>query len=93
MTVIGRHEGKHPALKMQGLVHEMRVMAANSQYDPVLIEIQRAGEEQHCLLDQEDVDALHEFLSRFATPLAEREKTTPEQKAFEDGCAWGTEHG
>lgn len=55
------------SLTLQGLIHEMRIMDANSDYTPVLILISRANEEMTALLDQEDVDELYAFLSHYVT--------------------------
>lgn len=60
-------EGGQRSMVMQGLIHEMRVMDANSDYTPVLILIKRGTDDMCALLDQEDVDGLYEFLSHYVT--------------------------
>lgn len=70
MTLVRKSEPKGEgddfrSIKMQGLIHTMRVMSAGSNYTPVLIQISRGTEEISALLDEEDVDALHEFLSHY----------------------------
>lgn len=64
---LGGTDERPRSLTLQGLIHEMRIMDANSDYTPVLILISRANEEMTALLDQEDVDELYAFLGHYVT--------------------------
>lgn len=55
------------SLSMKGLFHEITFMEAITKYDPILIEIRRGPNSETALMDQEDIDALWEFLDGFRT--------------------------
>lgn len=69
MTVTNNrvHKDGTRSLEMQGLFHTLTFMPTMSDYDPLLVQIERGTETSCALLDQDDIDALHEFLSHYLT--------------------------
>lgn len=55
------------AIKLQGIIHTMQAMDADSNITPVLIQITRMNDVLCALLDQEDVDELYAFLGNYVT--------------------------
>lgn len=59
------------SLVLQGVVHELTVMPALSEHQPLMIEIQKGGVLTTALLDREQITVLRRFLASY-------DETSPE---------------